>query len=121
MANKDRNSEREAFWRDVVGRREASGLSVRAFCQGENVPESAFYFWRRTLAERAGKLPKRPRATSRRASAPAAFVPVRIRREALPLTAEVAQERSRGGVLWFSDSMSVSRIVDVIRALEARA
>jgi hypothetical protein len=48
-------------------------------------------------------------------------VPVRIRREALPLTAEVSQERSRGGVLWFSASMSVSRIVDVIRALEARA
>jgi hypothetical protein len=46
MANKDRNSEREAFWREVVGRHEASGLSVRAFCQGENLPESAFYFWR---------------------------------------------------------------------------
>lgn len=43
MANKDRNGEREAFWRDVVARHDASGLSVRAFCQGENLPESAFY------------------------------------------------------------------------------
>ncbi len=59
MANKDRNSEREAFWREAVARRDASGLSVRGFCQGENLWESAFYFWRRTLAEREGTLPTR--------------------------------------------------------------
>ena len=120
MANKDRNSEREAFWREVVARRDVSGLSVRAFCQGENLRESAFYFWRRTLAEREGMLPTRRQVKSKRASAPAAFVPVRIRRETLPLTNEVLQERPRGGVLWFSESTSASRIVEVIRALEAR-
>jgi len=121
MAHKNQSGERHAFWRDVVARRDVSGLSVRAFCQGENLPESAFYFWRRTLAEREGKLPKRPHVKSKRASTPAAFLPVRIRREALPLTAEVSQEPPRGGVLWFSDSTPVSRIVEVIRALEARA
>ena len=39
MPNKDRNSDREAFWREVAARRDVSGLSVRAFCQGENLPE----------------------------------------------------------------------------------
>jgi len=90
MANKDRNSEREAFWRDAVARRDVSGLSVRAFCQGENLPESAFYFWRRNLAERDGTLPKRPQANSNRASAPLKFVPVAIRREAPPETSELS-------------------------------
>jgi len=121
MANKVRSGEREAFWRDVVGRREASGLSVRVFCQGENLPESAFYFWRRKLAERDGELGTRPRPTTKRVSRAPAFVPVRIRREALPVPTDLPQDRPSGGVLWFSESMPVARIVEVIRALEARA
>ena len=121
MANVNRSSEREAFWREVVGRREASGLSVRAFCHGENLPESAFYFWRRKLAELDGKLRARPRAPSKRVLPAPAFVPVRIRRESLPVPTDLSQERPSGGVLWFSESTSVSRIVEVIRALEARA
>lgn len=121
MANKLRGGERQAFWRDVVARRDASGLSVRAFCQGENLPESAFYFWRRNLAERDGKLPKRPQVKSKRASSPPTFVPVAIRRESPSETSKLSLERRSGGMLWFSESTSVSRIVDVIRALEARA
>lgn len=122
MANKIRSGERQAFWRGIVARRDASGLSVRAFCQRENQPESAFYFWRRKLAERDGTLPTSPRPRLKRAPTPPAFVPVRIRREALPVLTDRPQERRPiGGVLWFSDSTSVSRIVEVIRALEARA
>jgi transposase-like protein len=121
MANKLRGGERQAFWRDVVARRDVSGLSVRAFCQGENLPESAFYFWRRNLAEKDGKLPTRPRASSKRAFAPPPFVPVAIRREAPPETSELSLERRSCGMFWFSESMPVSRIVEVIRALEARA
>jgi transposase-like protein len=121
MANKIRSSERQAFWRDIVARRDVSGLSVRAFCQRENLPESAFYFWRRKLAERDDTSPVKARAASKRAPTPPAFVPVRIRREALPVLTDLPQERPIGGVLWFSDSTSVSRIVEVIRALEARA
>jgi transposase-like protein len=121
MANVNRSGEQAAFWRDVVARSDASGLSVRAFCQGENLPESAFYFWRRKLAERDGDLPAKRRVTSKRALPAPAFVPVRIQHEALSMPTDPAQERPIGGVLWFSESTPAARIVEVIRALEARA
>jgi hypothetical protein len=121
MTNVNRSSEREAFWRDAVARRDVSGLSVRAFCQGENLPESAFYFWRRRLAELDGNLRARPRATSKRALPAPAFVPVRIRRESLPAPTAMPQHRPCSGVLWFDESTSATRIAEVIRALEARA
>lgn len=36
-------------WRALVARQEASGDSVRGFCQGEGVSEARFYAWRRKL------------------------------------------------------------------------
>jgi transposase len=43
---------RERMWRERVRRCRASGLSVREFCAAEGLHESAFYFWRRELAQR---------------------------------------------------------------------
>lgn len=118
MANKNRSTEREAYWRGVVARFGSSGLSVRAFCRREKLPETAFYFWRRTLAERDGKLSTKSRTMSKRAARPA-FLPVTIRREALPPTLGLTLELPSGGVLRFSEATPVTRIVEVIRALEA--
>ena len=47
-----RSGEKERFWRGVLRRHRKSGLSVREFCRGEDLKESAFYFWKRTIAER---------------------------------------------------------------------
>jgi hypothetical protein len=52
MANTMRNATKERFWRGTLKRQSASGLSVRAFCRREALAESAFYAWRRTVAER---------------------------------------------------------------------
>lgn len=116
MANKNRSGEREAYWRDVVARFRTSGLSVRAFCRREKLQESAFYFWRRTLADRDGKLATKPRPTSKRATRPA-FLPVAIRSASggSGLTLELPS----GGVLRFNESMPVERVAALIRALEA--
>jgi transposase len=57
MANKRRDAEKETFWREVVQRHAASGVSVRAFCREQQLIESAFYAWRRTIAERDGQVP----------------------------------------------------------------
>jgi len=119
MANKNRSGEREAYWRDVVARFRSSGLSVRAFCRREKLVETAFYFWRRTLADRDGGSVTKRRPTSKRALAAPAFVPLTIRREALPPTAGMSLELPGGGVLRFGDSMPTARIVEVIRALGA--
>lgn len=118
MANKNRSTEREAYWRDVVTRFRTSGLSVRVFCRREKLQESAFYFWRRTLADRDGKLATKSRPTSKRAVRPA-FLPVMIQRDALPPTSALTLELPGGGVLRFSEATPVERIVEVIRALGA--
>jgi transposase-like protein len=102
----------------VVARFRTSGLSVRAFCRREKLQESAFYFWRRTLVDRDGEVPTKPRPTSKRAANPA-FLPVTIRHDILPPTSALTLELPRGGVLRFSESMPVEHVAALIRALEA--
>ena len=50
----DRTLEKEAFWKLAVDEWLAGGTSVREFCISNGLKESAFYFWRRGLAKRAG-------------------------------------------------------------------
>ena len=52
MPNTMRDAAKERFWRGALMRFAASRLSVRAFCRRESLAESAFYAWRRTIAER---------------------------------------------------------------------
>ena len=49
---KPRDPRKEQFWRDILARWQSSGLSIRAFCAGHRLTESAFHAWRRTLAQR---------------------------------------------------------------------
>ena len=41
MANRRRDAERESFWRGVLARHAASGLSVAAFCRREKLSWNA--------------------------------------------------------------------------------
>ena len=56
-----RDRQKEAFWRVVVSRQRPSALGVRAFCEGEGLKATAFYFWRREIGgatpARAGAAP----------------------------------------------------------------
>ena len=45
-----RDAAKAARWRRFVSEQEASGLSIRQFCKQHALHESAFYFWRRHLA-----------------------------------------------------------------------
>ena len=63
MASRQRDAVKNRFWREVLARQASSGLSGRAFCRQEQLAESAFYAWRRTIALRAWR--HEPRATSR--------------------------------------------------------
>ena len=47
MANKMRDVAKERFWRGVLKKFAAGGLSVRAFCRQERLSEPSFYAWRR--------------------------------------------------------------------------
>lgn len=47
-----RRAERERYWRGVIKKQRASGLSVAEFCRRNDVSVALFYRWRRRLAER---------------------------------------------------------------------
>jgi hypothetical protein len=113
MANKQRDGAKERFWRDVLERRAASGMSVRAFCRREKLTESAFYAWRRTIGERDGK---RGRSTQ----TPPAFLPAMMTSEPRRETA-IAIDLAGGRVLRLPESMSAERLAELVQALEARA
>ena len=67
-----RDLNKEQFWREAIGGQAGSGRSVRGYCLGRGLRESAFYFWRTELARRGVSVVP-----------PAAFVPVRITGEQL--------------------------------------
>lgn len=50
--NQRSDSSKERFWRRMVRQWHNSGLSVRAFCQQQDLAEPTFYTWRRTIAQR---------------------------------------------------------------------
>ena len=88
-----RDPHKEAMWRERVDRQSRSGLSVRAFCRRENLPESAFYFWRRTIAQRDREQQTSPPRLPSGADLPqtprAEFVPVVVIEENSPSPAEL--------------------------------
>jgi len=68
------DSERVAFWRELVERRRRSGLSVAGVCAEAGVSTASFYLWQRKL--RGGVAAGRQAQTDRRATP--RLVPVRI-------------------------------------------
>jgi len=45
-----RNAQRVSYWRDILKRQAANGLSVRRFCLEQDLSEASFYGWRKKLA-----------------------------------------------------------------------
>ena len=110
MVSKERKG-REAYWRAVLKRHAASGLSVRAFCRQERIRESAYYFWRRTIHERdeAGKS----------TSEGPAFVPAVVS-DRSDRDAAIAIELASGQVLRLPVTISASWLAELIDALGTR-
>jgi transposase-like protein len=95
MRKHDRRDDpqRQQQWQAAVGQWQRSGRSVREYCRSEGLKESAFYFWRRKLAQESLKgdgpspvgetrrgqptsLPRRPVPRARRDQA--RFLPVQL-------------------------------------------
>jgi transposase len=77
-----RDPAKEKLWRGIIRRHKESGLSVRAFCEGERIKDCNFFRWRRELSRRdrerttslpdsATKAPAEPRVSP-------VFLPVRV-------------------------------------------
>jgi len=108
MAIKRRDLGKETRWRDILKRYAASGLSVRAFCQQEQVTESSFYAWRRTIGERNG---------TKKATVPA-FMPAVMGSE--PVGA-ITIKFSGGRLLRLPTPISATWVAEFVHALESRA
>ena len=90
-----RDQTKERDWRRIVREWRCSGLSVREFCDWQELSEPSFYAWRRELARRdeevasaasssrAKSARRGTRKVSSRAAVPA-FVPVRVVADAAP-------------------------------------
>jgi hypothetical protein len=134
-----RDGKREAFWRKALARQRNSGLNVRQWCSRQRLPETAFYFWRRTIAQRdrdaasAGvpvrqRLPRaiRPlRQTQGRQRPPVPmFVPMTVAMAACPELVERGREqpiviRLRGGrVMRLPVGMDARRMAELVHAIE---
>jgi hypothetical protein len=112
MANTQRDTKKESFWRDAIRRQAGSGLSVREFCVRHRLSEPSFYERRRTFQDR----------DARRSSAPPAFVPVIVRDERpaeTPSESAIVIELRCGRSLRLPGSMPAGRVAELVRALEA--
>jgi hypothetical protein len=107
MAKRQRDPAKEVFWRNTLQRFVASGLSVREFCQREQLTESAFYAWRRTLGARDGG-DRQP-----------AFVPAVVTAEACR-EASLAVALPGGCVVRFSGPTATEQLADLVVALHSR-
>lgn len=134
-----RDDKREAFWREALARQRQSGRNVRQWCAGERLPETAFYFWRRTIAQRdqdaaGANVPVRqcspravrqcsPQAVRRRSPEPM-FVPVTVALPGCPELVERGREhpiviRLRGGrVMRLPVGMESRRVAELVHAIE---
>ena len=51
MKTSDKAQPRREVWRDVIGRQELSGQSVRGFCREHGINLNTFYKWKNKLSE----------------------------------------------------------------------
>jgi hypothetical protein len=112
MANNQRDLAKERWWRDTLKRQAASGLSVRAFCRREKLGESAFYAWRRVVAERDDEAKIRDQAS--------AFVSLTVI-EPAPREGAIEIELASGRRLRLPLSTAPARLAEFVLALEGGA
>jgi hypothetical protein len=108
MAKHQRDPAKEAYWRKTFQRFAASSLSVREFCKREQLSESAFYAWRRTIGERDVAGNSQP-----------AFVPAVLGGELQhepPLVLKLAGDLE----LQLPPAIPAARLAEVVRALQSR-
>ncbi len=102
---------KQARWLDLVRRWQRSKLSVREFCQRQQISENNFYAWRRVLRER-GLLTETP--------TPAAPAFVQLLQD--EPSAEGAMEVVLGGrVLRVRPGFDADLLLELVRLLEAPA
>lgn len=79
------DSTRVSFWRELIGRRRRSGLSVAQVCKQADVSPASFYQWQRKLRGGPARGRKAASAGSRAAAAPQARCDARAGSRLVPV------------------------------------
>jgi hypothetical protein len=113
-------AKRERFWRDMIRRWKASGLSKTEFCKGESLSASSMHFWIGEIRRRDGGR-TRPRLLATKPVAPAktSFVPVSVI-AAAKKSAEPIELVVGGHTLKVRSGFDPEALRQVVRALEVR-
>jgi len=121
--------QKQRYWEDVVRRWRNGGQTVRAFCLAEGLHESAFYFWRRELAQRKKPAVKKGGAVSKKPGP--SFLPVRVVAPHENIASKVASKGeaacggveivlAQGRVVRVAPGFDRQTLTDVLSLLEAR-
>lgn len=130
-------SKRQIYWEEAMRRWRNSGQSVREFCRNEGVRESAFYFWRRELAQRSQRTDavnrsrpqanplttasRSPKRTPARHSSIPSFLPVRVVEDAAAeATSGVEIILAHGRTVRVRSGFNRQTLADVLAVLEVR-
>lgn len=90
--------QKREYWSNLIAEQEASGQTIRAFCQVQGVGDNSFYYWRKKLQK----------------SARVQFALLKTVASAAPLELILAngkQLRIRNGV----DAATLRLVLDVVR------
>ena len=123
-----RSEEKRVYWRGVLERQGASGLSVRKFCRDEKIAEASFHGWKRKLlhgdrpagdsSEKGGR--KRPEAkpVTKQTDNAAVFIPVRVSPAA---NDRVEIVHPRGHVVRLPATVDANSLRQILDVLDRRA
>ena len=70
--------EQERYWRRILKEQQRSGVCQAEFCRQNAIPKGRYFWWKREIARRDGRLKARRRGKRGPTSDKASLVPVRI-------------------------------------------
>jgi transposase-like protein len=126
--------ERKQFWRDLIGRQPATGLSIAQFCKQTGVSANSFFVWKRRLRPQNGQANRggpTSRSTTRpltsstrsndRAAAASPLVPVRLIADPVhrhaPNHGAIEVEWPNGFMLRVPAGSDTNTVRDLVKAL----
>jgi transposase-like protein len=109
MAKRQRDPKRERFWRRTFSSWQASGQTIREYCQQHDLAETAFHHWRRELRQRDTKPAPRPFSPT--------FVPVTV----IPSTTVAVEVRCPSGHVVTLSACDASMLRGLFAALASEA
>ena len=112
MAKNRRDGAKKRLWREMLKRQAASGLSVRAFCRREELTESTFYAWKRTIYQRNQE--------TNSSAEPLTFISAIVTGEPRG-DGSIVMELVGGHVLRLPESIPAQRLAELVQALDAQA